>query len=79
MQLLKLTVYSNGAVLLLSRPDDDPNGSRDDDPKSSAPKARMVVQWSCDLSSRRRMSLNGLRPFPHSVYDDEIVASPVLR
>lgn len=78
MQLLKLTVYSNGAVLLLSRPEHDSNGCRGADPQSSAPKAKMIVQWSREQSSGSRMNISLLRPFARSVYD-EIVASPVLR
>lgn len=78
MQQLKLTVYSNGAVLLLSPADAVTVGSRSIDPRPPAPKAKMMVQWSGEKPCRRRMTMNGSRPFPRAFYDDETLASPVL-
>ncbi|KQV36455.1 MULTISPECIES: hypothetical protein [unclassified Rhizobium] len=79
MQLLKLTVYANGAVLLLSPSQQGSDAKQDVDPLALPSKTKMVVQWSREKSIQRPRGPNRPRPFTRSFYDDEIVASPVLR
>lgn len=70
MQHLKLTVYSSGATLLLLSPEHPAT-------QLSATKVKMTVQWSREMTSRRGMG--HARAFQRSVYDDDMLASPVLR